>query len=38
MSTLMQVKQQLVILDIECNLLKYMVENLNKETQLMASN
>jgi len=37
-STLVQVKQQLVILKVEGNFLKSMVENLRKETQLVASN
>jgi hypothetical protein len=38
MSTLVQVKQQLAILEAECNFLKNLVENLNKDAQSVASN
>jgi hypothetical protein len=38
MSTLLQVKKQLAILDTECNFLKNLIENMNRDAYLMASN
>ena len=35
MNTLLQFKQQLAILEIECNLLKNMVEAMNKDVLLI---
>jgi hypothetical protein len=38
MNTLLQDKQQLVILETKCNFLKNLVESMNKDTHSMASN
>jgi hypothetical protein len=38
MNTPLQVKQQLVILEVECNFLQNLVKNFNKDAHSMASN